>query len=108
MVVGQLLLKKGLIGVGQFPADWSGITNYLAKVFVNPFVLFSVFLIILASVAWILTVSRAGLSRVYPFMGLAYVLVAISSVALFKENVTYWGWIGIALVSVGVCLVLKG
>lgn len=106
-VAGQLLLKKGLVHVGEFHAILSEIVPFFTRAFTNPWVLLSIFLVLVASVTWILTVSRSELSHVYPFMGLAYILVALFSVVFFKENVTYVGWLGIALVSVGVVLVLR-
>lgn len=106
-VAGQLLLKKGLGSVGEFHTIRSEIGPFFIRAFTNPLVLVSIFLVLVASVTWILAVSRAELSHIYPLMGLAYILVALFSVAFFKENVSYWGWMGIALVSAGVVLVLR-
>jgi len=106
-IAGQLLLKKGLLSVGEFHANLGEVVPFLIRAFTNPHVLLSIFLILAASVSWIFAVSKAELSHIYPFMGMTYVFVALFSVAFFKEHVTSMGWIGIALVSVGVVLLLR-
>ena len=57
--------------------------------------------------AWILAVARAELSHIYPFMALSYVLVALFSLLLFRENVTALRWAGILVICVGVFLVSR-
>ena len=107
VVAGQLLLKKGLLEVGQFPANLSAVIPFFIRAFTNLYVLVAIFLVFLASLAWISALSRAELSHIYPFMGLAYILVALFAVIFFKESVTYLGWLGIALVCLGVFFVLR-
>ena len=106
-IAGQLLLKKGLLSVGEFHANLRELVPFLTRAFTNPYVLLSIFLVLAASLSWILAVSKAELSRIYPVMGMTYALVALFSVAFFKEHVTSMGWIGIALISAGVVLVLR-
>jgi uncharacterized membrane protein len=106
-IAGQLLLKKGLLSVGEFHANLGEVVPFFIRAFSNPYVLLAVFLVLVASLSWIIAVSKAELTHIYPLMGMTYVLVSLFSVAFFKENVTYTGWIGIALVSAGVVLVLR-
>ena len=106
-IAGQLLLKKGLLSVGEFHASFRELVPFLSKAFTNAHVLASIFLVLAASLSWILAVSKAELSHIYPLMGMTYVFVALFSVAFLKEHVTYMGWIGITLVSIGVVLVLR-
>lgn len=107
MTAAQLLLKKGLIAVGQFPQNFSQLLPFFSKVYSNPYVISAVFLAILTALAWVLAVSRAQLSFVYPFMALSYVLVALFSLLLFKEDVTALRWAGIAVICAGVFLVSR-
>lgn len=106
-IAAQLLLKKGLLSVGEFHTNLRELAPFFIKAFTNPYVLLAVFLVLVASLSWITAVSKAELSRIYPLMGMTYALVALFSVALFKENLTHMGWIGIALISVGVVFVLR-
>jgi len=54
---------------------------------------------------WFLALKLMPLSYAMPFMGAAYVTIAIASRALFGERISRRGWLGIALVTIGVVLV---
>jgi len=107
MTAAQLLLKKGLIAVGQFPQNFSQLIPFFLKVYTNPYVISAVFLAILTALAWVLAVSKAQLSFIYPFMALSYVLVALFSLLFFKEDVGVLRWLGIIVICAGVFLVSK-
>ena len=107
MTAAQLLLKKGLLAVGDFPQNLSEAPNFFLKAYTNPYVIGAVFLTIVTALAWLLAVSKAELSRIYPFMALSYVLVALFSWWIFHENVTALRWLGVAVVCCGVVIVSK-
>ena len=107
-VAGQLLLKKGLLVIGQIPQSLSEFVPFFFKVFTNIYVLSAVVLWVVAALAWILAVSKGELGHILPFMGISFALVALFSTIIFKENIAAWGWLGIALVCTGVFLVTKG
>jgi len=107
MVAAQLLLKKGLIEVGRSPSEVGGLIHFFTGVFTNLYVLAAIFAVLVTALAWIVALSKGELSRLYPFMGLSFVLVTIFSVLFLKENVTLWAWIGTVLVCLGVFLVMR-
>lgn len=107
MTASHLLLKKGLIAVGQFPQNFSQLIPFFLKAYTNAYVISAVLVALVAGLAWMLAVARAQLSFVYPFMGLSFVLVALFSWFIFKENVTALRWVGIIVVCVGVFLVSR-
>lgn len=108
IVTTQLLLRKGMLLVGQFPQGLNEITPFFFRAFTNPYVLGAVFSVIIAGLAWVSAISRAGeLSRVYPFMALSYVLVVLFSALIFKEDVTPLRWAGVIIVGLGVFLVTR-
>lgn len=107
MTAAQLLLKKGLIAVDQFPQNFSQVIPFFLKVYSNPYVISAVFLTILTALAWVLAVSRTQLSFIYPFMALSYVFVALFSLLIFKEDVTAVRWVGILVICLGVFLVSR-
>ena len=47
------------------------------------------------------------LSLVYPLVSVAYVLVALFSFFVFKENVTMIRWVGIIVIMFGVFLISR-
>lgn len=85
MVAGQVLFKYGANELTR--------TGTLFDIKVS-FLLFSAIGIYgLTSVAWVLILQRAELGRIYPFMALAFVLVPIQSLPLwraFHSNVSVW------------------
>jgi drug/metabolite transporter (DMT)-like permease len=106
-VAAQLLLKKGLIELGRTPSHVGDVIPFFLGAFTNIYVLGAMLSVLVAALAWIVALSRVELGHVYPFMGLSFVLVALLSALFFKENIAFWGWIGIVLVCVGVFLVLR-
>ncbi|PTB20228.1 hypothetical protein C9I57_14215 [Trinickia symbiotica] len=54
---------------------------------------------------WIFSLSRAGLTVVYPFTALTFVLVYLAGIVLFGERVGYMQWLGIALILGGLYVV---
>lgn len=107
MTAAHLFLKKGILSVGQTPQSFGELVPFFLKAFTNTYVISSVLLIILTGLAWVLVISRAQLSFVYPFMALSYVLVALFSLLIFKEDVTMLRWLGIIIICLGVFLVAK-
>ncbi len=106
MSAAQLLLKRGLVDVGQFPG-LRDVVPFFLKAYTNGYVIGSVLLTVVTALAWVSAVSKGELSRLYPFMALSYVLVALFSQVLFNEGVTTARWIGIAVICVGVALVSR-
>ena len=108
VVAAELLLRKGLLMIGQFPSGFSEIIRFFFKAFTNPYVLGAIASVIIGSLAWFAAVSKAdALSRIYPIMALSYVLVVIFSIFIFKENVTWLRWIGVACICLGVFFVAR-
>ena len=107
MTAAQLLLKKGLLAVGPYPQHLSEIAGFFARACTNVYVMSAVALAIVTAMAWILAVARAQLSQIYPFMALSYVLIAVFSLLIFKEDVTALRWVGIVVICVGVFLVAR-
>ena len=104
-VTGQLLMKKGMMMFGAFPA-----TQLLQKIipmFLNPFVFFGFAAFGLSSVFWLVVLSRMELSFVYPMVSVAYIIVAIASMIFFKETITMARWLGIAIIITGVFLISR-
>jgi len=107
MTAAQLLLKKGLHVVGEFPGRLSDLLPFFLKAYTNIYIISAVLLTIVTALAWILAVSKAQLSFLYPFMALSYVFVALFSLLIFKENVTALRWVGIIVICAGVFLVSR-
>ena len=99
------MMKQGMIIFGQFP-----VTQLLAKILpmlFQPYVFIGILCFGVSSVFWLVVLSRIELSMAYPLVSIAYVVTAIFSYFIFKENVTLIRWIGILTICLGVFLVSR-
>jgi multidrug transporter EmrE-like cation transporter len=104
-VIGQLLMKKGMMLFGTFPA--SQILFKIIPIFLNPYVFLGLVAFAASSVFWLIVLSRLPLSFVYPMVSVAYILVACASWLLFKENLSLLRWAGIMVIIIGVFLISR-
>jgi len=112
--IAQLSLKNGLTAVGRFEADLAGPASivlqlfaFLLRAFKNPFVIFGFLLYGVASLAWIIVVSRVPLSLAYPMIALTYVIVVIMSRVLFHEDVSPMRFASLAVICLGVFMLSR-
>jgi len=104
-IAGQLLMKQGMMMFGQFP-----VMQLLAKMVpmvLQPYVFLGIVCFAISSVFWLVVLSRIDLSMAYPMVSVAYVVVAIFSYFVFKENVSLIRWLGIITICLGVFLVSR-
>jgi drug/metabolite transporter (DMT)-like permease len=93
-----------MLQVGASPEELGLLPRYIARAGANPSVVIGLGCAVGAAAAWLLTVARAELSYVYPFMGLAIVLVLAVSGLLFDEVVSIRRWAGVIVVCLGLIL----
>lgn len=107
MSAAQLLVKKGVLVLGEFPNNVGELWQFFQKALGNPYILGAGLLTMVTALAWLLAVSKAELSHIYPFMAVSYVLVALFSLLIFKEDVNAIRWAGIVVICAGVLLVSR-
>jgi len=109
----QLSLKHGLNTVGRFEGVGeaagfaSSFAGFLFRAFRNPFVVAGFALYGIASMAWLVVVSRVPLSLAYPMIALTYVVVVIMSRVLFQEDVTPLRYASLAVICAGVFMLSR-
>jgi multidrug transporter EmrE-like cation transporter len=105
-VSGQLSLKQGMRKIGNFELEYF-ITTKVFEILKEKFVILGIFCYTIATIIWLVVLSKAELSFVYPLLAIGYVLIAILSKFLFNENVTFVRFLGIILISIGIFLLLR-
>jgi drug/metabolite transporter (DMT)-like permease len=104
-VIAQLAMKKGMNMVGII-----GLKNIFSKeifsIVFQKYVFVGIVLYFSASLIWLVVLSQAELSFVYPLISVGYVITAILSLFLFKENLTMVRFFGILLICGGVYLIV--
>jgi len=96
-VLGNFFLSRGMRS-GETP-------DVLLAVFLNPWVMLGVSLLILWMLARMTLLSWADLTYVLPVTALGYVLTALMGRVFLGEHVSLGRWAGIALIVAGVGLV---
>jgi len=103
--IGQVAMKKGMNTVGVVGLNDIFSTKVFSIV-LQRYVFVGLILYFLASLVWLVILSQAELSFVYPLISVGYVITAILSWFLFKENLTLFRFFGILLICSGVYLIV--
>ena len=106
-VVGQYLMKRGMMSVGVISGDMSLLVSSLARAFTNPYVIAGVGAYAAGSIFWLILLSRVDLSYAYPALSLGYVVVTLVSVFFLGEQVSAMRWVGVIVICLGVALLSR-
>lgn len=103
----QLMLKYGMMSLA--PVSFAGVNPVLKllQIVFSPWIFFglSVFVISMASHLYVL--SKVDLSFAYPFLSLAYVVVAVFAYFVFREDLNAWRVAGIGFICLGTILIAQ-
>ena len=108
-VVSQLIIKWKM---SAFSFDdyetWQDKFILAFSMLLNPYIIISLVLTLLAGVTWMIAMTKFEISYAYPFTLLGLVLVTIFSVVFFGESVNTYKISGIALIILGISVISKG
>ena len=103
-VYGQLVLKwRSLQYVNQTDTKLS----YLISLFKDIWVWTGLFAAVLASISWMLTLSKIELSKIYPLMSIAPILVLFYTLMYMNETINIEKILGTILMFIGTLLIFK-
>ncbi|MDI6825934.1 MAG: EamA family transporter [Candidatus Aenigmarchaeota archaeon] len=104
-VIGQLAMKKGMNVVGVISLkdifSWR-----IFQIVFQRYVFIGIVLYVLASLIWLVVLSKEELSFVYPLISIGYLITAILSKIFFNEILTVFRFFGIILICSGVYLIV--
>jgi len=104
--VAQVLFKLAMSGPAVRGAiDGGGVVAVVRAVALSPGVIGGVALYGLGTLLWLAVLSRAELSKAYPFVGLSFVITAVMGYFLFSDTMSLSRIAGTALIVAGVVLV---
>lgn len=108
-VVSQLIIKWKM---SAFSFDdyetWQDKFALAFSMLLNPYIITSLILTLLAGVTWMIAMTKFEISYAYPFTLLGLVLVTIFSVVFFGESVNTYKVSGIVLIILGIVVISKG
>lgn len=103
----QIMLKKGMTGLGPLDIGADGLIATVFRVVFNPFVFLGLSTFVISMASHLIVLSRVQLSYAYPFLSLAYVVVAAYSYFFFAEDVGLARLAGIGLIVAGTILIAQ-
>lgn len=106
-VYGQLVLKWRMNLKGELPAEITDKILFMAKLFLDPWLLSGFAAAFVASLFWMAAMTKFEISFAYPFMSLSFVLVLILSILIFGETFTWGKVIGLLLIVAGIIVTVK-
>lgn len=106
-VYGQLILKWRLSLKGAMPEELMGKFLFLAKAFLDPFILSGFAAAFIASLFWMAAMTKFQVSFAYPFMSIAFVAVLFLSALFFHEPITLGKVLGLFLIICGIVVTVR-
>lgn len=103
----QIMLKKGMIAVGSLDIAADGLVSTVFRVVFSPFVFFGLATFVVSMASHLIVLSKVQLSYAYPFLSLAYVVVAAYSYFFFAEDVGLARLAGFGLIIAGTILIAQ-
>lgn len=100
LAAGQLLFKSTAVRLKELP-----LAALLRSIAFVPSFYAACLIYAVATVLWVWILTKVPLSTAYPFVGLSFIVVALTSWLFFGETPTVRGCIGILMVAAGVALI---
>jgi len=105
---GQIAMKRGMSLVGFVPLSSLKEILSLCRVFGNPFVMLGLSLYGISAVSWLVVLSRADLSYVYPMISISYILVVFLSRLILHEPLSLNKLMGSLIICLGIWVLSRG
>ena len=102
----QIMLKKGMIGVGAITLE-NGLVSTVVRILFNPWVFLGLSTFVISMASHLVVLSKVELSFAYPFLSLAYIVVAVYAYYVFNEDVNSLRVAGIGLICLGTLLISR-
>ena len=103
----QLMLKYGMMQLG--PLSFASV-NPIIKIFqivFSPWVFLGLCTFVISMASHLFVLSKVELSFAYPFLSLAYVMVAVFAYFVFREDLNALRIAGIGLICIGTVLIAQ-
>jgi len=103
----QLMLKYGMMQLG--PLSFAGVNPVIKilQIVFSPWVFLGLSTFVISMASHLFVLSKVELSFAYPFLSLAYVMVAVFAYFVFREDLNALRIAGIGLICVGTVLIAQ-
>lgn len=101
-VLGQLIMKRALVGLGGSPAMGS-LARFVLSAAASPLIYASLAIQACSYILWMVLISRMKLGLATASVGAGfYVCMALAAWGVYGESLTYLQWLGIGFIVIGV------
>jgi drug/metabolite transporter (DMT)-like permease len=103
----QLMLKHGMMTLG--PISFAGVNPLLKilQIVFSPWIFLGLATFVVSMASHLYVLSKVELSFAYPFLSLAYVMVAVFAYFVFREDLNAYRIAGIGFICIGTILIAQ-
>lgn len=105
--IAQLLLKKGMILIGNIQIDLASIMAMIPKVCMNIYIWGGMLCYAVSVLVWLIVLSRVEVSYAYPFLSIGYIVTAIIGYFFLGEVMSVFKIAGIAVICLGIIIMYQ-
>lgn len=106
-VAAQLSLKVGMERIGGFSFSWNNLAPIGWQVLTSPWIISGLMIYVVSMVVWLMVLSRAEVSLVYPLTSLGYVFTVLVAYLFLGEHVSIIRIFGVVIIILGVFVLAK-
>ena len=106
-IYGQIIIKYRINLHPKVPDDMIPKIKSVLKFFLDPYILSGLFAALIASFFWMLALTNLSITRAYPIMASAPIIILIFGVFTLNESLTAGKIIGAILIFAGIILSSK-
>lgn len=103
----QLLMKKGMIAVGEVSGGVGGLIVAVPQMITNVFLWLCMLCYAASILLWMVVLSKVDVSFAYPFLSIGYVISIVAGYYFFAENITPMRIAGVIVICIGVILISR-
>lgn len=103
-VYGQFAIKWQVLQAGPLPEDFSARVHFVFDLLLSPWVISGLGAAFVASICWMLALTKLPLSQAYPFTAASFVLVVVGGAWFFSEPLSPHRIVALILIGAGVIL----
>ena len=103
----QLLLKAATTATGPIALSWTGVASATPRLLSHYGSWGGIACYVVSVLIWILALSRAPVSVVYPLVSIGYIVNAVGAMLLFGESLQPAKLLGIAVIILGVFILTQ-
>jgi multidrug transporter EmrE-like cation transporter len=101
-----ILLKRGLMDQNNFSESLIKLSAWL-NLLLNPNIMLGVVFFAVSFITWMIALSKIDLSLAYPTVSITYVIIALASWYFFNENISFYRWLGIGIIMLGIIVMYQ-